>query len=41
VAAAGALAASLIEILPIPLDDNLGVTLFSGYVMKMMMGGPV
>jgi len=41
VAVAGALAASLIEILPIPLDDNLGVTLFSGYVMKMMTGGPV
>jgi glycerol-3-phosphate acyltransferase PlsY len=40
VALAGALAASLIEILPIPLDDNLGVTLFSGYVMKMM-GGPL
>ena len=39
VAVAGALAASLIEILPIPLDDNLGVTLFAGYVMKMM-GGP-
>lgn len=39
VAVAGALAASLVEILPIPLDDNLGVTLFAGYVMKMM-GGP-
>ena len=39
VALLGALAASLVEILPIPLDDNLGVTLFSGYVMKMM-GGP-
>ena len=39
IAIAGALAASLVEILPIPLDDNLGVTLFSGYVMKMM-GGP-
>ncbi len=35
---AGALAASLVEILPIPLDDNLGVTLFSGYVMKLMGG---
>ncbi len=33
---AGALAASLIELLPIPLDDNLGVTLFSGYVMKLL-----
>ena len=39
VALAGALAASLVEMLPIPLDDNLGVTLFSGYVMRMM-GGP-
>lgn len=33
---AGALAASLIELLPIPLDDNLGITLFSGYVMKLL-----
>jgi dolichol kinase len=32
----GALAASLIEILPIPLDDNLGVTLFAGYAMKVL-----
>jgi glycerol-3-phosphate acyltransferase PlsY len=32
----GALAASLIELLPIPLDDNLGITLFSGYVMKLL-----
>lgn len=38
VALAGALAASLMEILPIPLDDNLGVTLVSGYVMKLMAG---
>ena len=38
-AVTGALVASLVEFLPIPLDDNLGVTLFSGYVMKMM-GGP-
>jgi dolichol kinase len=22
--------------LPIPLDDNLGITLFSGYVMKLL-----
>jgi dolichol kinase len=36
---AGALVASLVEILPIPLDDNLGVTLFAGYVMKLMGGG--
>jgi len=33
---AGALAASLMEFLPIPLDDNLGVTLFAGYVMKLL-----
>jgi glycerol-3-phosphate acyltransferase PlsY len=32
----GALLASLIELLPIPLDDNLGITLFSGYLMKLM-----
>ena len=32
----GAVAASLIELLPIPLDDNLGITLFSGYVMKLI-----
>jgi dolichol kinase len=38
VALTGALAASLIEILPIPLDDNLGVTLFSGYVMRLLGG---
>jgi dolichol kinase len=38
IAIAGALAASLVEILPIPLDDNLGVTLVSGYVMKLLMG---
>ena len=37
VAVAGALAASLVEILPIPLDDNLGVTLASGYVMKLLL----
>jgi dolichol kinase len=33
---AGALAASLVEFLPIPLDDNLGMTLFAGYVMKWL-----
>ena len=32
----GALVASLAEFLPIPLDDNLGITLFSGYAMKLM-----
>jgi len=36
VAIVGALVASLVELLPIPLDDNLGMTLFSGYVMKLM-----
>ena len=35
----GALAASLIEFLPIPLDDNLGITLFSGYAMKLLWPG--
>ena len=33
---AGALVASLVEFLPIPLDDNLGITLFSGYAMKLL-----
>jgi dolichol kinase len=36
IAVCGALAASLIEILPIPLDDNLGITLVSGYVMRLL-----
>jgi dolichol kinase len=35
----GAVVASLIELLPIPLDDNLAVTLFAGYVMKLL-GNP-
>jgi len=35
---AGALAASMVEILPIPLDDNLGITLVSGYTMKLLLG---
>lgn len=35
---AGALVASLVELLPIPLDDNLGITLASGYAMKLLMG---
>ena len=39
VAVVGALVASLAEILPIPLDDNLGITLFSGYAMRML--GPM
>jgi dolichol kinase len=38
VAMAGALVASLVELLPIPLDDNLGITLFSGYAMKLLGG---
>jgi dolichol kinase len=38
VALAGALAASLVEVLPIPLDDNLGITLVSGYTMKLLLG---
>ena len=33
---AGALAASLVELLPIPLDDNLGMTLLSGVVMRLL-----
>ena len=37
VAIVGAVAASLVEILPIPLDDNLGITLVSGYVMKLLL----
>jgi dolichol kinase len=35
-ALAGALAASLVELLPIPLDDNLGMTLVAGFVMKLL-----
>jgi dolichol kinase len=38
VAVAGALVASLVELLPIPLDDNLGMTLFAGYAMKLLGG---
>jgi dolichol kinase len=37
VAAGGALVASLIEILPIPLDDNLGITLSSGLTMAWLL----
>jgi dolichol kinase len=36
---AGALTASLVELLPIPLDDNLGMTLIAGYAMKLL-GSP-
>lgn len=35
---AGALVASLVELLPIPLDDNLGITLASGYTMRLLAG---
>lgn len=35
---AGSLAASLVELLPIPLDDNLGITIAAGYTMKLMGG---
>lgn len=34
----GAAVATLVEILPIPLDDNLGITLASGYAMKLLAG---
>ena len=37
VAVSGAMVASAVELLPIPLDDNLGMTLFSGYAMKLLM----
>jgi dolichol kinase len=40
VAIVGATIASLVEFLPIPLDDNLGVTLVSGYAMKLLLGAP-
>jgi dolichol kinase len=33
---AGAVAASLAELLPIPLDDNLAMTLVSGYTMLLL-----
>lgn len=32
----GALVASLVELLPIPLDDNLAITLFAGFTMKLL-----
>jgi dolichol kinase len=34
----GAVVASLVELLPIPLDDNLGMTLASGYAMRLLAG---
>lgn len=33
----GALVATVVEMLPIPLDDNLGITLAAGYAMKLML----
>jgi dolichol kinase len=38
VAVAGALTATVVEMLPIPLDDNLGITLASGFAMKLLAG---
>jgi dolichol kinase len=37
-ALAGAVTASLVELLPIPLDDNLGMTLIAGYAMRLLAG---
>jgi dolichol kinase len=36
VGVAGAMVAMLVEILPIPLDDNLGITLVSATVMRLL-----
>jgi dolichol kinase len=33
----GAVVASVVEFLPIPLDDNLGITLSAGYAMKLLL----
>ena len=33
---AGAVTATVVEALPIPLDDNLGITLAAGYTMKLL-----
>jgi dolichol kinase len=38
VAIAGAVVATVVEMLPIPLDDNLGITLASGYTMRLLLG---
>ncbi len=38
VTVAGAVVATLVEALPIPLDDNLGITLAAGYTMKLLGG---
>jgi dolichol kinase len=40
VALAGAAVASLAELLPIPLDDNLAMTLFAGYTMRLLWSPP-
>lgn len=37
---AGACVAALVEVLPIPLDDNLGITLASAFAMKLMLRHP-
>ena len=34
----GAVVATVVEMLPIPLDDNLGITLAAGFAMKSMLG---
>jgi dolichol kinase len=34
----GAVVAAIVEALPIPLDDNLGITLAAGYTMKLLAG---
>ena len=35
---AGAVVATLVEVLPIPLDDNLGITLAAGYTLRLLAG---
>ena len=35
----GAMVATFVEMLPVPLDDNLGITLAAGYAMKLMVLG--
>lgn len=35
---AGAVVATVVEVAPIPLDDNLGITLASGYAMALLLG---
>lgn len=32
----GAVVATVVEVLPIPLDDNMGITLAAGYAMKLL-----